>query len=232
MRLSARSPLLTPTSANPRMAAWLESAWLARYLDRQLDGEELAWFEAYLLDKPELLDVVEADTTLRDALALAGQRDVAAADGTARRAAGHMPAQQRPGSSWMPLAASVLVGIGVGFAGTQLLRPEADTTPVSNPARLVFDVMRDSGTSGTREEPGDPHSPILLLDVPIPTGSGLGKAQVFIDGRRIEMPPPKVSSEGFVTFAVPAGWRGRGRLVLSLAGQLGGRPPAVLEFPF
>ena len=54
---------------HPPMAPWLEQAWLMRYLDRQLGADEQAWFEGYLLDKPELLDQVEADTALRDAVA-------------------------------------------------------------------------------------------------------------------------------------------------------------------
>ncbi len=57
------TPMPTP------MSAWLEQAWLARYLDRQLDGDEAAWFEAYVLDKPELLTMIDADNRLRDALA-------------------------------------------------------------------------------------------------------------------------------------------------------------------
>ena len=44
--------LVTPSSVP--MADWLESAWLARYLDRQLAGDEQAWFEAYLLTRPKL----------------------------------------------------------------------------------------------------------------------------------------------------------------------------------
>jgi hypothetical protein len=51
------------------MTAWLEQAWLARYLDRQLAGDETTWFEAYVLDKPELLAMIDADTRFRDALA-------------------------------------------------------------------------------------------------------------------------------------------------------------------
>lgn len=58
---------VTPNSVP--MAEWLESAWLARYLDRQLARDELAWFEAYVLTRPKLLDMVETDTRLRDTMA-------------------------------------------------------------------------------------------------------------------------------------------------------------------
>ena len=53
---------MTPTPWPTQMTAWLEQAWLARYLDRQLSSEESTWFEAYVLDKPELLGTIEADS--------------------------------------------------------------------------------------------------------------------------------------------------------------------------
>jgi hypothetical protein len=60
---------MTPTTSLARMNAWLEQAWLTRYLDRQLASDETTWFEAYVLDKPELLVMIDADTRFRDALA-------------------------------------------------------------------------------------------------------------------------------------------------------------------
>jgi hypothetical protein len=60
---------MTPTTSLTRMSAWLEQAWLSRYLDRQLESDEAIWFEAYVLDKPELLAMIDADTRFRDALA-------------------------------------------------------------------------------------------------------------------------------------------------------------------
>jgi hypothetical protein len=60
---------MTPTTSPARMNAWLEQAWLTRYLDRQLASDEATWFEAYALDKPELLAMIDADTRFRDALA-------------------------------------------------------------------------------------------------------------------------------------------------------------------
>jgi hypothetical protein len=62
-----------------RMTSWLEAAWLQRYLERRLDAEETAWFEAYAMDKPELIDRIEADSDLRDGLALSSSRAAAAA---------------------------------------------------------------------------------------------------------------------------------------------------------
>lgn len=62
---------MNPMNTSARMAAWLESAWLARYLDRQLSDDEAAWFEGYLMDKEQLVRALEADDHLRKALASA-----------------------------------------------------------------------------------------------------------------------------------------------------------------
>jgi hypothetical protein len=62
---------VAPTTTPTRMSAWLEQAWLIQYLDRQLAGEEAQWFEAYAMERRELLATIEADTRLRDALAAA-----------------------------------------------------------------------------------------------------------------------------------------------------------------
>jgi len=53
------------------MRAWLEQAWLIQYLDRQLATQEATWFEAYAMDRPELLRTIDADTRLRAALVAA-----------------------------------------------------------------------------------------------------------------------------------------------------------------
>jgi hypothetical protein len=47
------------------MAAWLEQAWMERYLNRELSESESDWFEAYLLERPELLGELRADNLAR-----------------------------------------------------------------------------------------------------------------------------------------------------------------------
>lgn len=220
-----------PTPANPRMAAWLESAWLARYLDRQLDGEELAWFEAYLLDKPELLDVVEADTTLRDALA-AGRASADSPAAGDRRDATAPAGKTRHVPSWLGLAAAAVVGVGVGVFAQRAGLTAGEAPLVANPGRIVFDTMRGVATERRHEEPGDPASPIVLLEVAIPPGGEVLSAEVEVDGRRVALPAPHVSSEGFATYAVPSAWRNKGRIVVSVGGTSPGLPPTSLEFSF
>jgi hypothetical protein len=48
------------------MTAWLEHAWLARYLDRELEGRSVM-VRGIRHGQAELLAKIEADTGLRDA---------------------------------------------------------------------------------------------------------------------------------------------------------------------
>lgn len=57
-----------------RMKAWLENAWMQHYLARELDDDDTAWFEAYLMDKADLVELIERDTALRDGVALARKK--------------------------------------------------------------------------------------------------------------------------------------------------------------
>ena len=182
----------TPT----RMAAWLESAWLARYLERQLDGEELAWFEAYLLDKPELLDMVDADNALWDTLA------------TMPRERGDVeptPHVQHPRSAparspraWMALAASLVLGIGAGWFAHRADAPSSSNEVIANPARVVFDTMRG--------EPVEPHverassnSAWLLVEVAVPADAR--DVVLTVPGKAAQALLP--SPDGFVSFLLP-----------------------------
>ncbi|HEX7915622.1 hypothetical protein [Rudaea sp.] len=62
---------MTETNEPNRLAAWLETAWLERYLDRQLSAEEVAWFETYVIDKPDLLQKIDMDSDLWDGVIVA-----------------------------------------------------------------------------------------------------------------------------------------------------------------
>ena len=135
---------MTP-GATPRMAGWLESAWLARYLDRQLEGEELAWFEGYLLDKPELMKMIEVDNALRDAVASGAasfsERAPGPMDGGSLDAVAHLPRMRA--TSRFVLAAAVALGLGIGWYGKELPKRDLGLAGVvPNPTRIVFDTMR------------------------------------------------------------------------------------------
>ncbi len=121
---------MTPTPPPRRMTAWLEQAWLTRYLDRQLADEETTWFETYMLDKPELLTTIEADADLRDALTVdAARREARSADGDATDATGSTDVASGPAgpTSIEAIAANDTQPTAVGtFDSHRQSRPRQD----------------------------------------------------------------------------------------------------------
>lgn len=195
---------MTP-GATTRMAGWLESAWLARYLDRQLEGEELAWFEAYLLDKPELLAMVEADNGVRDAVAAGAIQPASGpfagvADTQARGMRARMPndANRGAGTTRLAWAAMLALGLGVGWLGHGLLREDAAVPGVvTNPMRMVFDTMRGAAEPPIVERAGG-NSSHVLIEVAIPANAQ--QVQLLLGDE-----PPRAlvpSADGFASFLV------------------------------
>lgn len=176
------------TSGAPtRMAAWLESAWLARYLERQLDGEELAWFEAYLLDKPELLGMVEADNALRDGLTVTqgGHSSIPAARRKVRGAE-------------LGMAAALFAGIGVGwFADHASVEGFPEVIP--NPPRIVLDTERGQSVAPQIENAGT-KAAYRLIEVSVPLGSSDARIRLS-NGKQY---PVRISPDSFVSFLVAA----------------------------
>jgi len=187
------------------MAAWLEDAWLGRYLDRLLSDDEVAWFEQYVLDKPRLLALVEADTQLRRALAAAGSTTAIAAaqptdapdesDGAGgagrggfrmRRATGRRHGALR----WVALAASLVAGVGIGRLA---LRDEPPAV-IANPTHAVYDTMRGAETS-PRIERGAPGSEYLVIEVAVPAGAG--DVALQLESGTV---PLAAGADGFVRF--------------------------------
>ena len=166
------------------MAQWLEHAWLERYLARELDEGEVEWFESYMLDKPHLVAMVEADADLRDGMAA----------GPSAALQGRKPAaSSRRLIAPMALAASVALGIAIGWtvAGTQ-----GTATPLimAGPTRVLFDTLRGTA-SKPQVYPGSAQNPYLLVEVGMPPDAA--DVRLLTDG--IEMPLP-VSSDGFASF--------------------------------
>lgn len=186
------------TSGTPtRMAAWLESAWLARYLDRQLDGEELAWFEGYLLDKPELLEAVEADNELRSAHFDAEDRSASRLHAHERPVAKHgfqAHAGSRVLKRGLALSASWVIGVGFGLFVHSFLASEDRI--IANPSRMVIDTMRGE-TSAPRIYESIDGADYVLVDVAVPAGA----THVNIHFKGGEL-PLKVGDDGFATFLI------------------------------
>ncbi|MCB1601941.1 MAG: hypothetical protein R3F18_06265 [Lysobacterales bacterium] len=118
------------------MPAWLERAWMDRYLDRELDDDERNWFEAYMLDRPQLIEELEADEAVRAAVPSLPSE---AAD----QLLGEAPAPTRTLRSslrWLPLAAAASITGAVLSAA--LLQREA--VPVETAYAALLDVSRSS----------------------------------------------------------------------------------------
>lgn len=201
---------------NRRMPSWLDEAWLARYLARGLDADEQAWFEAYVIDKPALVDALERDSDLRDGVVLAAPTDVAASPGsrdagasaspsapvaTAASVAGRATRRKPIGALPRPLAwaAALMVSGTLGlFAGQWLPRAGDAPAPIGSPTRIVFDTQRGASSAPTVEI-GDATSPWVLVEVALPPDA---TDLVFIDadGRRTPLRP---GNDGFASVLVP-----------------------------
>jgi hypothetical protein len=163
------------TTAEPtaRMAAWLEHAWLENYLARALSTEESAWFEAYVLDKADLLDMIEADTLLRDGMASQSTVQAGAAANVValdpRNEHGVRGANLR--QPYWALAASLAVGVGIGaLTGIAQRSGSRDSDVVANPTRLVFDTMRGEAVAPHVEHAGSA-AQYVLIEAAVPDGA-------------------------------------------------------------
>lgn len=227
-----------PTSAPP-LSPWLEQAWLQRYLDRELKADEQAWFEAYLLDKPHLLDAIDADNALRAVVLAAADPQVQpsldqADRGEATRAETATVAtiephrQARRGRLPLLAMAASFVG-GLGLASLLIPGPAApiiDEPEAEAPARLVFDLLR-GGRVELREDQGDPRARLMVVDIALPLGSRIAGAHAELGERRVELPAARISGEGFATYTLPRSWRGRAQLHFDLQREGGDALPPV-----
>ena len=192
--------MATDATNNP-MSPWLERVWLERYLERGLSAEETQSFEAYMLDKPELLEAVEADTDLRDGLAgSAGAVEVApAASDPGRSAVAVPPAPRRGPAAWLPMAATLVVGMGLGLLlqGLPDVRDKAGGV-IASPTRVVYDTMRGEALE-PRIEPGSPGIEAMLIEIGMPPTATHITVRIG-DGPEL---PLVLSPDGFVSFFLP-----------------------------
>lgn len=179
------------------LPAWLEQAWLDRYLARDLDPDETRAFEAYLLTQPALIAQVEDDSDLRAALHQASAAGVDIAPDLdpaveARRA------RRRGTRRWLTpvaLAACVALGAGLGLqlGGDGVSADRAGDGWVANPTRILFDTLRGD-QDAPRVIAGDPQSPWILVEIGVPTGA----EQITLEipgGRSLPLSP---TPDGFV----------------------------------
>ena len=185
-------------ATNNPMSPWLERVWLERYLERGLSPEETQSFEAYMLDKPELLAAVESDTDLRDGLVLPGIAiDAApAAPDAATPIAAATAAKRRGPGAWMPMAATLVLGFALGLLlqGLPGVQEQAGDV-IASPTRVVFDTMRGAELE-PRIEPGSPGTDAMLIEVGMPPAATDITVRIG-DGPEL---PLVLSPDGFVSF--------------------------------
>ncbi len=199
---------MSPLDPNARMPQWLEQAWLARLLARELTPAENEWFEAYVLDKPELLAEIERDNDLRDALAGAAI-ETTATDGAippssapndrddtiahlTPRAPSRSTMSSRP---WgFSLAASLVAGLGIGWL--MHATPGAPDA-IGSPTRLVFDTLRGGATAPLIEN-DQAASLYVLIEAAVPPEATAIELRVGTQAP-LSLTP---SAEGFVSALV------------------------------
>lgn len=168
---------------------------MERYLDRQLSDDEVAWFEAYALDKPELLAQIDADSTLRDALAAQGASGTVQSAKVAALAPRQRSRAWRAMPTWFAAAAALVVGIGAGvmFEASKPYR----VTPgiITSPTRMVFDTMRGSGSDRRMDNPAS-DSPYVLIEVAVPPDA----TNISVEVAGLTRRGLSVSADGFVSF--------------------------------
>lgn len=199
------------------LAEWLEDAWLQRYLDRELNDAESAWFEAYMLDKPRLIAAIDTDNALRDGIHAwhAQQLGDAAQTSSDAITTPPAPASVEIASSelkrnskplpfagayrFLPMAAAICVGALLGAAAARWLIPATAVLPVINsPNRIVFDTMRGSAAEPVVERPQDVGA-ALLIDVAVPL-QATDVVAYFSDQSSLSLP---ISADGFVLLSGP-----------------------------
>ena len=188
---------MNPFSIGTRLSPWLEQAWMQRYLDRLLTADEMAWFEAYVLDKPGLLARIDADSTLRDALAAEGGRGEVAAPADVVAMAPRQPRRVRHAAvpTWFVAAAALVLGIGVG--GMIGHSKDYRVTPgvIASPTRMVFDTLRGMGAD-RRLENASGDSPYVLVEAAVPPDA----SDISIEVAGLTRRGLTVSPDGFVSF--------------------------------
>lgn len=184
---------MNPNATNVRMSAWLERAWLSQYLERTLDDAETAWFEAYVLDKPELLHAIEMDTDLRDGLAAVANHGLARDQRAVTSARPRGPRVATP----LALAATVVLGIGLGAVMQRTMFSGTDADVVANPGRVVYDTLRGEASAPTYE-PSAVRSEYLLIEVALPADATGIELRVGNEPPR----PLRLSADSFASFLI------------------------------
>lgn len=176
-----------------RMAAELERRWLDRYLNRELSEIDRDWFESYLLDKPDLLVYLEADTALGDGLrALAAQ--------------GELEPLLHPGHGErrrMPMLAAAAAGLLLGICGTLLMTAQTPMPVDVSPPEMLLEVSRGS-SSKLIVEAGNPLARVGVISISLPPLATLDSVQwTSADGVSMPLPNARINRDGMLILVLP-----------------------------
>ncbi|HSX63058.1 MAG TPA: hypothetical protein VLF18_22960 [Tahibacter sp.] len=153
------------------MISALDNHLLRAYLDGGMDEAAAEAFEILMIERPELAELVDADTALR--MGLAPQEVAASASSPVAPAAAAstvvpLPARPSRTTAWAPLlaAASVMLAVGIGL-GRQWSPQAPDLVPTT---LLSVDRMRSSISDVPKLRlPADGQ---IVLSVPVASAPG------------------------------------------------------------
>jgi hypothetical protein len=105
------------------------------------------------------------------------------------------PPRFAPSPRWLSIAASLLLGVGVGWIGVRQHTPHGAPAVIASPTRIIYDTMR-GGNTPARVEHADSHSAYVLIEIAVP----LSAERITLDiGDGAEQELTR-SADGFVTF--------------------------------
>jgi hypothetical protein len=96
---------------------------------------------------------------------------------------------------WIALAATLLLGIGVGGLGRGARSTDVAPSVIASPTRIIYDTMRGDSTPAHIEHASSPSS-YVLVEVAVP----LGAEHVALDIGDGKQRALARSPDGFVTF--------------------------------
>lgn len=161
-----------PANLNP-MPAWLEDAWLERYLNRETTEAETAWFEAYLLEHPGVAEALESDTAIAAALRSVRPGEVAVKVAVRRPTTAAVPGSTRRSRPW--LSAALAAGLAVLACTPWMLRSVVPEDGLQ-PNRVRLDQLRSETQAFTIQD--QTGAAWTLLE--IPTRSPRARYQVWV----------------------------------------------------
>ncbi|WP_257386995.1 anti-sigma factor family protein [Tahibacter caeni] len=136
-------------------AAAPASERIRAYLDGTMNEQQLEEFELALFDDPDLAEAVDAERLLRD-----GLREMQARRKPEPANVAVLPPRRSPALQWLPLAASLALGVMLGALAVSLRAPAPPPATAGIGGKTLF-----VGLSLSRSAPSDE----LLVRIPADT---------------------------------------------------------------